>query len=157
MELGVEAILFTTRPFDSANFCDFLKRIPNHSSSPATLVLDNASYHRSHLTIATMKRLGFKYVFNAPWHPEYQAAELGINTIKTAFKKLRLQAIVDNKKISMQTLVRRTVWNTDKAAFKNACEFMIEKWRRRPEFIATLVVLGCKCIGISNINACSSN
>lgn len=54
-----------------------------------------------------MKELGFKYVFNVPYAPEYNPIELTFSKLKHSFRALRAQKLVGLRQETHEALVRK--------------------------------------------------
>lgn len=134
-EFGVEAVWFCPKPFDSNNFGASLTQIRSNHHYPAYLFLDNSSWHTSAATKNNMKRLGFRWIFNAPYHPELQPIELIFGVVKQIYRKLQLQALCDSNNIRQQTLVRRAINQLNKDGVRATCEQLIQAWKQMPAYI----------------------
>ena len=55
--------------------------------------MDNLSSHTSKKTKAEMSRLGFRWIYNIPYKPEYNPIEFTFSKVKAKFKALRLQKL----------------------------------------------------------------
>ena len=56
-----------------------------------------------------MKRLGFRFIFNVPYSPQYNPIELVFSQFKAKFKALRARKLMGLTNESHQDLVKRAV------------------------------------------------
>ena len=83
------------------------------------LFLDNLSSHRSEKAQKFMKELGFKYIFNLPYAPEYNPIELVFSQLKHKFKALRAQKLVGLRQVPHETLVTLAWEDINKGSIVN--------------------------------------
>ena len=53
------------------------------------LFMDNLSSHTSEKSKSEMRRLGFRFVYNLPYSPDFNPIELCFSKLKGKFKALR--------------------------------------------------------------------
>jgi hypothetical protein len=58
------------------------------------LFMDNLSCHTSKKSQVEMKRLGFKFIYNVAYSPEYNPIESVFSKVKQKFKSLRAQKLI---------------------------------------------------------------
>ena len=59
-----------------------------------TIMLDNASIHRSKATVEHARSLDFTIVWNVPYHPEFNGIEFVWAIVKKKFRDLQLQRML---------------------------------------------------------------
>ena len=67
--------------------------------------MDNLSVHKSKVYREKMDDLDIGYIFNVPYSPDYNPIETCFYKVKNAFKKLRMDMMVNNKKVDIETLI----------------------------------------------------
>ena len=55
--------------------------------------MDNLSCHRSKKSQTEMTKLGFKWIYNVSYSPEYNPIELTFSKVKASFKSLRARKL----------------------------------------------------------------
>ena len=55
--------------------------------------MDNLGAHTSDKTATTMRELGFKWIFNCTYSPEYNPIEFTFSKVKREFKRLRAKKL----------------------------------------------------------------
>jgi hypothetical protein len=68
---------------DQHVFAEFLKRLPAGS----TVVMDNASFHKTHLVQVVALDRGLVVAHPPPYSPQYNAIELGFSKLKRLFRQ----------------------------------------------------------------------
>ena len=69
------------------------------------LFMDNLSVHRSRKVTEYMDRLGFKYIFNAPYCPQFNPIEMVFSMMKAKYKKIRADDLINNLKTNVSMMV----------------------------------------------------
>ena len=64
------------------------------------LFMDNLSAHKAEKSTDEMKRLGFRYIWNCTYSPEYNPIELTFSKVKQSYRSLRAQKLVGLKQQS---------------------------------------------------------
>ena len=83
------------------------------------LFMDNLSAHKNDKSIEEMKRLGFRWIWNCTYSPEYNPIELTFSKVKSEFKKLRRRKLIGLTEESHEALVRRAVRSVKKLEIVN--------------------------------------
>ena len=83
------------------------------------LFMDNLSVHRSLLVREHMDALKIKYVFNAPYSPDYNPIEFVFHMLKTEYRKLRIQKILNGTNLILRTLISKSILKLDFQKIKN--------------------------------------
>ena len=68
--------------------------------------MDNLSVHKSEKAKAEMARLGFKYIYNVPYSPEYNPIEFVFSKVKQTFRTLRARKIAGIIQDGHEAMVR---------------------------------------------------
>ena len=77
-------------------FVDFLHRLKaKMHNKPFFLFMDNLAVHRSKITKEAMEKLKITPIFNAPYSPQFNPIEFVFNQVKTSFRKLKTNDIVN--------------------------------------------------------------
>ena len=71
--------------------------------------MDNLSCHTSTDTLKTMKDLGYKWVFNCTYSPEYNPIEFTFSKVKREFKRFRAKKMTGLIQEDHEALIRRAV------------------------------------------------
>ena len=83
-------------------FLSFLEKLKkDNKKRRLCLFLDNLSVHKNKDVIATMERLNFKFIFNAPYSPEFNGIEFIFAKVKRLFKVKKLRQISNNSHTSV--------------------------------------------------------
>jgi transposase InsO family protein len=69
------------------DFAEFLETLP--FSSGTSLLLDNASIHRTHAVREVARERGFRLLFLPPYSPEFNPIELTFGLVKNSFYRRR--------------------------------------------------------------------
>ena len=83
--------------------------------------MDNLSVHHNSEVLATMERLNFKYIFNAPYSPEFNPIEFVFAKVKRYFKSQKLRQIVNNKHTTVENLISESFAQVTKEDVENCC------------------------------------
>ena len=67
--------------------------------------MDNLSVHTSKLCRDKMVECNIPYIFNVPYSPDYNPIEFCFSKLKNNFKKLRMDMIVNNKKMDIDGII----------------------------------------------------
>ena len=76
--------------------------------------MDNLSCHRSKKSQAEMTRLGFKWIYNVAYSPEFNPIELTFSKVKASFKSLRAKKLAGLIQDSHRSLVEKAVTSVKK-------------------------------------------
>ena len=55
--------------------------------------MDNLSAHKSEKTKVEMSKLGFRFIFNVPYSPEFNPIEFVFSKVKQKFRSLRARKL----------------------------------------------------------------
>ena len=71
--------------------------------------MDNLSTHKAKKSQTEMKRLGFRFIFNLTYSPEYNPIEFCFSKIKGKFKKLRAQKLTGQIQDDHESLIKQAL------------------------------------------------
>ena len=71
--------------------------------------MDQLAAHRSDETKATMRELGFRWIYNVSYSPQWNPIELTFSKVKREFKKLRTQKMIGLRQESHEALINMAV------------------------------------------------
>ena len=83
------------------------------------LFMDNLSAHKAEKSTEEMKRLGFRWIWNCTYSPEYNPIELSFSKVKSEFKKLRRRKLIGLTDESHESLIKRAVRSIKKQEIVN--------------------------------------
>ena len=66
--------------------------------------MDNLPAHKNETVTKEMQRLGFKWIWNVPYAPEYNPIELDFSKVKQVFKKMRAQKMLGQRQETHEAL-----------------------------------------------------
>ena len=85
------------RSVDIPKFKEWLTRLRNENGDEKIcLFMDQLSAHTSKKSKAAMRQLGFRYIYNVAYSPDYNPIESVFSKIKRAFRALRAQKLTGN-------------------------------------------------------------
>jgi len=73
------------------------------------LFMDNLSAHTSDKAKEKMKELGFRWIYNVPYAPDYNPIETVFSKVKQKFKTLRLQKMCGLRQDGHEALVAKAI------------------------------------------------
>ena len=89
-EKGQETYMIFPFLVNIAKFKEYLTKLREENEGEKICIfMDNLSTHTSQKSKDAMKTLGFKYVYNCPFMPDYNVIEFVFSKIKQKFKTLR--------------------------------------------------------------------
>ena len=104
-EKGVEHYKIFPRSVNIPKFKEYLTELRAASGDDLVcLFMDQLSTHTSEASKKAMKELGFKWIYNVAYSPEYNPIELVFSKIKQKFKALRarkLTGLIQDEHVSM--------------------------------------------------------
>jgi transposase len=71
--------------------------------------MDNLKVHTSNITKEHLDKLGIKAIFNVAYSPDFNPIETTFHQIKNRFKRLRTEAVVNNKTPDIEGLIRLSI------------------------------------------------
>ena len=78
--------------------------------------------HRSNSAVQEMEQLGFEYVFNLPYSPDYNPIEVCFAQIKHEFKRLRTDKLIKGQPINTDELIRLSITRLSKDTIAKSIE-----------------------------------
>ena len=71
------------------------------------LFFDQLYVHTCPRVLAKMEELGFKYVKNAAYSPQYNQIELVFSKVKRYYRQARINGIINDNQTQIRTQIRR--------------------------------------------------
>ena len=103
---------------DSVNVTKFKKYLQElrdkNGDDKIALFLDNLSAHRSEKSKVEAARLGFRFIFNVPYSPEYNPIEFVFAKVKNSFRRIRARKIAGLILDNHRAMVRQAVQSVRK-------------------------------------------
>ncbi len=81
--------------------------------------MDQLSAHTSKKSKTTMRQLGFRYIYNVAYSPEYNPIESVFSKVKHTFRVLRAQKLSGNIQLSHEALITKAVKSVRKQDIVN--------------------------------------
>lgn len=117
-----------SKTVNSTTFSEFICQLPFPRGT--TLLLDNASIHRTHLVRSAATNMGYTLLYTPPYCPEFNPIELVFGVIKSDFYRLRYtDAFTNDLEQAVKDCVER---NASPATIVN-CFHHVEKELARSE------------------------
>ena len=111
-EKGLEHYQIFHRSVDKKKFEEWLRGLKESSGADKVcLFMDNLSAHTCEDSKKVMRELGFRWVFNVAYSPQWNPIELTFSKFKHNFKLLRAQKMVGVRQESHKVLVEKA-WKT---------------------------------------------
>ena len=80
---------------NAPKFIEWLRELRAHSGDDkVALFMDNLGSHRADDSKEAMRELGFRWIYNVAYSPEYNPIELTFSQLKKNFRTLRAQKLV---------------------------------------------------------------
>jgi transposase len=76
--------------------------------------MDNLSVHRSKKCKSHMEELGFKYVYNASYMPQFNPIEYSFSKFKKGFRAEKLNDIINKRERTTETLIKKALGSITK-------------------------------------------
>ena len=118
-EKGLEAHLMQARSIDSEAFNQYLLSLISGSKpSDFAILADNCRVHHSKVVAKFARENGIQIIFMVAYGPEFNPIERFWSKVKLAFKKQRMQAILEGASPDFEKLLRRILlgYSTEKIA-----------------------------------------
>ena len=71
--------------------------------------MDQLGTHTSNDSKKNMRELGFRWIYNVSYSPEWNPIELTFSKVKREFKKLRTQKMIGLRQESHEALINKAV------------------------------------------------
>ena len=105
---GLELIMQFPRSVDKHKFDEYLIKLRvKVGDRRVVLVLDNLSVHTCKYIQHRMAAHDFKWIFTIPYHPDANAIEFCFAQVKQSWKKLKLQTVIQQRKIKISQLIEQ--------------------------------------------------
>ena len=105
-ENGLEHFKIYNFSVNTERFIEWLKELRvKTGDDKVALFMDNLSAHKAEKSIEEMKQLGFRWIWNCTYSPQYNPIELVFSKVKNAFKNLRAQKLIGNRQESHEAMV----------------------------------------------------
>ena len=88
--------------------------------------MDNLSTHTSEKSKAEMARLGFRYIYNVPYSPDFNPIEFVFSKVKQKFRTLRARKLAGVIQDGHEALVRQAVQSVRKKDIVNCVSHVIK-------------------------------
>ena len=108
---GLEHYQIFEKSVNKAKFKQYLTGLrAANPDAKICLFMDNLKAHTAEASTKEMKRLGFRYILNVPYSPDYNPIELCFSQFKAKFKALRARKLMGLTNETHEELVKRA-WN----------------------------------------------
>ena len=105
-EKGIEHYRIFPKSVNIPRFKEWLRELrERNGEAKICLFMDNLSVHRSEKALRYARELGFKYIFNLAYSPEYNPIELTFSQLKHKYRSLRAQKLVGLRQEPAEGLV----------------------------------------------------
>jgi len=89
-EKGQEHFRIFERSVDVKKFKQYLQELrEQNGTDKIALFMDNLAVHKSEKSKEEMTKLGFRFIWNVPYSPEYNPIEFVFSKVKQKFRTLR--------------------------------------------------------------------
>ena len=93
---GFEHVELYDTAVDEVIFLKYLRRLKEiNENENLTIVMDNLAVHKTDDVKSLMRELGFEWIYNVPYSPEYNAIELPFGQIKKHFREAKLVCLAN--------------------------------------------------------------
>ena len=119
-EKGQETYMIFPFSVNIAKFKEYLTKLREENEGEKICIfMDNLSTHTSQKSKDAMKTLGFKYIYNVPYEPDYNPIEFVFSKIKQKFKCLRSQKFAGIINDGHEALIQKAVKSVRKQDIVN--------------------------------------
>ena len=109
-EKGQEYFRIFERSVNKEKFQDYVEELQIlNGDDKICLFMDNLSSHTSLASTKKMRELGFRYIFNLTYSPEYNPIEFVFSKVKNKFRALRARKLTGLTQDSHESLIRQAV------------------------------------------------
>ena len=93
-EKGQELYMLFPKSVNIEKFQEYLTKLrAENGDAKICIFMDNLSVHTSNKSKDTMRQLGFRWIFNVPYEPDFNPIEFTFSKVKQKFRCLRAQMI----------------------------------------------------------------
>ena len=120
-EQGIEHFKLFERSVNIPKFKEYLAELREaNGDDRICLFMDNLSAHTSKKSKEAMTRLGFRYIYNVAYAPDYNPIEFVFSKIKQKFRTLRAQKLTGVIQDSHEALITMAVKSVRKGDIVNS-------------------------------------
>ena len=84
--------------------------------------MDNLSVHKANRSKDTMRQLGFRWIYNLPYEPDFNPIEFTFARVKHRFRCLRAQMITGVLQSSYEAIIDKAVKSVKKGDIVNSVD-----------------------------------
>ena len=129
-ERGQEHYQLYTKSLNIQRFKEYLKELrARNGDDKVCIFMDNLAVHTSEKTKKYMKELGFRWIFNVAYSPEWNPIETVFSLYKRKFRALRARKITGQLQMGHEAMVHRAVGETKKQDIANCVNHVIKLLR----------------------------
>ena len=89
-EKGQELFMLFQKSVNVPKFQEYLTKLKEaNNDAKICIFMDNLSVHTSNKSKDTMRQLGYRWIFNVPYAPDYNPIEFTFSKVKQKFRCLR--------------------------------------------------------------------
>ena len=105
-EEGVEQSMVVQKAFDARSFIKYIELVvKKHRNQKIALFMDNLGVHHARTVKPVYEKFDVMSIYNAAYSPEFNPIEMCFSKIKHIFKKLRLQKLTGQHKMSHHEMI----------------------------------------------------
>ena len=105
---------------DIKKFKGYLQELRElNGSDKVALFMDNLAVHKSEKSKEEMRKLGFRFIWNVPYEPEYNPIEFVFSKVKQKFRTLRAKKLAGIIQDGHEALVRQAILSVKKVDVVN--------------------------------------
>ena len=109
-EKGMETYMIFENSVNIPKFKEYLLKLRSETGDDKICIfLDNLTTHTSNKSKEEMRNLGFRYIFNVAYAPDYNPIEFIFSKIKQKFRSLRAQKLVGTISDSHENLIHKAI------------------------------------------------
>ena len=101
-----------------------LKLKEKNGDDKICIFMDNLSAHTSNKSKDAMRELGFRYIYNVAYSPDFNPIEFVFSKVKQKFRRLRAQKIVGTVQDSYETLIEKAIKTVRKQDIVNSIDYV---------------------------------
>ena len=122
-EKGQELFMQFPKSVNVPKFKEYLAKLREaNGNAKICLFMDNLSTHKSPESKKTMKELKFRWIFNVPYAPDYNAIEFTFARVKHKFRCLRGQMITGALHSTYEGIIDKSFKSLKKGDIVNSIE-----------------------------------
>ena len=122
-EKGLELFMQFPKSVNVPKFQEYLSRLrTENGDSKVCLFMDQLSVHRAPESKKTMRELGFRWIYNVAYAPDYNAIEFCFARVKHRFRCLRGQVITGALHSTYEGIIDRAFKSLKKGDIVNSID-----------------------------------